>query len=96
MSKSKQMNSHKETEGKNIKEEEKNTLRMKIQKCSHSYADESRMDCYTNYLFEDLILNSSGGSSTTLSGNIAKVCMMDKEYKMFVFENLSFTMVTQI
>lgn len=70
---------------------------MKIQKCSHSYSDESRqIDCYVNYLSYDSILNFLGGSSATLSGNIAKACMMDKEHKMFAFKNLSFRMVTQI
>lgn len=43
---------------------------MKTQTCSHSYSDESRIDCYANYLSEDLILNSLEGSSTTLSATL--------------------------
>lgn len=57
---------------------------------------DSRIDYCANYLSEDLILNSLGGSSTILPGNIAKACMMDKSHKMFAFKNLSFRMVTQI
>lgn len=61
MRESKQMNSSKESEEKTSKKNKK--IFKETQKCSHSYSDESRMDRCANYLSEDLILNSLGGSS---------------------------------
>lgn len=68
---------------------------MKIQKRSHSYSDEIGLLHWWPFWGLDYELFGKY-SSTTLSHNIAKACMMDKECKMFAFKNLSFRMVTQI